>query len=587
MGKLFNVNKKGTKKKKILITVGGLGIAALVVGGVMLATGEKAEYTYKETEVEFGNLVVGVTESGTVDIGTVEQTFDLDMSALQRVSTSASSSSSSSQNNSSGGAMGGFYVGGFAGGDSVGEAAVGGTAQGGGLNMFSQIFGMSGGNTAAQGTDSSLTISNVLVSVGQQVSQGDVLFELEEESVAELEEQLQSNIEKAKADLDAVYADQKLSKQTAEYTYKTSTAYGTYAQTEYDTTVWELQQTVEEKEQALEQAKESLSGYQEQLTAITKSYEEAALILENCNWSLENTDKASDVLGYTYYFELAQSAESNVDSLKQKKEQLTRNVEQAEENVETAQKSYNSAKRSLAQGLISAQQTLDLRNLAYNTAQETYDIAMAYLEEDSSEQEEIYQEVQDKWEEFSSHISGNNVCAQYNGVITSVELAAGDSIYTGDVLVSLYNMDEVSMTVTVDEDDMTDISVGSQANISFTAYPNTTFTARVSEIADAVASSDGSVTYDVTVTLQGDVSGLFQGMTGDITFVTEETKDVLYVSKRAIITDNDKSYVKIRNEKGDIEKKEVVTGFTDGINIEIVEGLSEGDVVLIESKVGA
>ena len=89
----------------------------------------------------------------------------------------------------------------------------------------------------------------------------------------------------------------------------------------------------------------------------------------------------------------------------------------------------------------------------------------------------------------------------------------------------------------------------------------------------------------MTVTLEGDVSGLFQGMTGEITFVTEEMKDVLYVSKRAIITEGENSYVKVRTEDGKIEKKSVTTGFTDGVNIEIVEGLSEGDIVLIESKV--
>ena len=33
-------------------------------------------------------------------------------------------------------------------------------------------------------------------------------------------------------------------------------------------------------------------------------------------------------------------------------------------------------------------------------------------------------------------------------------------------------------------------------------------------------------------------------MTGDVTFVTEQTEEVLYVSRRAIITEDDKTYVK-------------------------------------------
>lgn len=89
----------------------------------------------------------------------------------------------------------------------------------------------------------------------------------------------------------------------------------------------------------------------------------------------------------------------------------------------------------------------------------------------------------------------------------------------------------------------------------------------------------------MTVTLQGDTSGLYEGMTGEVTFVTKETQEVLYVSNRAIFRDGTRSYVKVRDEAGNIQEKDVVTGFSDGVNVEIVEGLSEGDTVLIESKV--
>ena len=43
--------------------------------------------------------------------------------------------------------------------------------------------------------------------------------------------------------------------------------------------------------------------------------------------------------------------------------------------------------------------------------------------------------------------------------------------------------------------------------------------------------------------------------------------------------------MKVRDEDGTIVKKEITVGFTDGTYIQVVEGLSEGDVVLIESKV--
>ena len=85
----------------------------------------------------------------------------------------------------------------------------------------------------------------------------------------------------------------------------------------------------------------------------------------------------------------------------------------------------------------------------------------------------------------------------------------GDVIQTNDTLVTLYDMDEVTMAVNVDEDDMADIQVGTQANVVFTAYPDQIFQAVVSAVGDAQTDSNGNVIYEVTITLKGDVSGLF------------------------------------------------------------------------------
>ncbi len=568
--------KSWSKKRKLTTGICGVCVIAVTAGTISISGDSDTEVIYKETTVKYGTLVKGVTESGSVDIGTVDQTFDLDMSALKRTDSSDSSSSDGSSGSTAGSSSG---SGGFG-----GMSASGGGAQGG-LDMFGQIFNMGGSSSNSSSDDSTLTVAEVVVSVGQQVCEGDPLYLLEEDSVTELEEELQSNVEKAKADLEAVEADQTLSKQQAEYTYDSSSAYGNYIDTEYSTTLQELQNTADSAESTLEQAKSSLEDYQAQLTEITAAYEDAEQLLANCQYSLNSTDPADDTYGYVYFAQLTEQAQSTVDSLEQQKEELEQKVEQAEENVTTAENAYNKAKRELAQGKLTATETKQLRTLAYNTAQETYDIALGYLAQDLADQQDTYDETLEKWNEFSTYIDGNAVCAKYNGVITSVELEAGDKISTGTSLVTLYDMDEVTMTVTVDEDDMTDISLGSAANVALTAYPEDLFTAKVTAIGDAASDSSGNITYDVTVTLEGDVSGLFQSMTGDVTFVTEETADVLYVSRRAIITEDDKTYVKVKTADGSVEKKEVTTGLSDGSNIEISGDIAEGDTVLIESSI--
>lgn len=560
----------GVPQKYKLLALGlACGFAFIVICSA--AFGRDEEVTYRETTVEYGSLVVGIEESGTVDIGTVEQTFELDMSALQRVETSNSSGAGSMPGGNNFGGAGGMS----------------GGANAGGMDMFSQMFNMSGGSSsvASAGSGAStLEIAEVCVSVGQQVEAGDVLYRLENTGVEELAADLESNVTKAEADLNALIADQELSKATAENTYQTNVAYGNYAVTEKNSTISSLQQAVTEKEQALASAQESVTTFKAQLEQVQYDYNLAEENLGNCTWSLEHVDK-EDVFAFTYYFGLVKEATALAESVEQNLEKIESNLEQAEKNVETCKRELAKAQRNLAGGTLTAQETYELRMLAYNNAQETYDITLAYLEDDLAEQEEIYAEAKEKWDEFSSHIDGTEVRAKYSGVITSVNLAAGDALTTGAAIVTLYDINEVSMTVTLEEDDMEDISEGGLANISFTAYPDEIYKAVVSEVSDASSDSSGTTTYDVTVTLEGDASGLFQGMTGNITFITKEMEEVMYVSNRAITRSGTKSYVKVKDADGKVKTQEVITGFSDGVNVEIVEGLEVGDVVLIESKV--
>ena len=147
-------------KKKIVI-VGGVTLLACLTAGMLFGGSKAEETTYREVAVEYGTLVVGITESGAVDIGTVDQVFELDMSELQRVTTE----NGSSTGNGMGMAMGG----GMPSGSMQG---------GGGTDMFGQIFNMGGGDsTDTQSSESQLVIGEVCVAVGQQVKEKYQLME--------------------------------------------------------------------------------------------------------------------------------------------------------------------------------------------------------------------------------------------------------------------------------------------------------------------------------------------------------------------------------------------------------------------------
>ena len=72
------------KKKKVLPFLISGGLVLLLAGtaaGYLLIQNREEEVVYREDVVQYGELTVGLQETGSVEVGTTEQTFELDMSA--------------------------------------------------------------------------------------------------------------------------------------------------------------------------------------------------------------------------------------------------------------------------------------------------------------------------------------------------------------------------------------------------------------------------------------------------------------------------------------------------------------------------
>ena len=544
------------KNKKIWIGAGCsiaiLGIAA-TTGVLIWKNGQTSEVTYRETTVEYGNLTVGITEDSTVNIGTVSQTFDLDISAL--VSSDSSSSSSTSQN------------------DSMGA-------------MGMQMFSFGGDTYTSQSQE--MVIDSVHITVGQEIQAGDVLYTLTEDSVEEIRTQLEEDVEDTLADYQALTVEQQQSYLTAKQGYDTYVTNGSLAELTYNKKLQDLQDkvdeaadTLEEKQNQVNENLEKLVELQEELTSAKKDLKDAeAAVSEN------HDNRYNDPYYYTVYLNTRDMAQTIVDEIEDDIESLTDENETLLTEIGEATRSWNEACRNLESEKLTAQQTLETDQYYASVSSEWYSIQTTSLDNEKQSAYASYESAVKKLDEFNSYIVGNDVIAEDSGVVTEVPLEEGDGVTRNTSLVTLYDASDVTMEITVSEDDYKAIDQDGEVNITYTAYPDVVYNGVISEVSDAAYdSSSGEVYYTITVTVQGDVSGLYEGMTGDVTCVTKETKEVTYVSNRAIFRDGTRSYVKVRDENGNIVEKDVTTGFSDGVNVEITEGLSQGDTVLIESKV--
>jgi HlyD family secretion protein len=550
-------------KKKLII--GAVVLAVIIAAAAAITYGvvnsnSKETVVYRETTVEYGNLTVGITDDSSVNIGTLEQTFDLDISAL----VSSDSSSSSSQ----GGSMGG------------GDAMMGG---GGGGQMS---FDFGGNQYTSQ--EQEMEIESVNISVGQNINVGDVLYTLTEESVNEIRAQLEEDVNDTLAEYNTLKIEQQESRVSASQQQATYNVNGKYAQLIYDNTVEKLQEKIDE---ATEAVTEKQNQYNDNLAEILKLNDElnsANKDLKEANAAVEDNyaDRYDNAYYYTVFENSREMAQKIVDTLEDDIEKLTEENENLLLEIAEAERNLNAAGRDYEKGVLDAQKTLDTDTYYASVADEYYSIITTSLDNDLQTALDNYESAVEKLEEFDSYVVDNQVLSEYSGVVTEVPLAVSDTIGRNTRLITLYDQDEVTMDISISEDNYEIIDTDGQVNISFTAYPDTVFSGKITDVSDATYdSSSGEIYYTLTVTIQGDVSGLYEGMTGDITLVTKETKEVTYVSNRAIFRDGTRSYVKVRDENSEVVEKDVVTGFSDGVNVEIVEGLSKGDVVLIESKV--
>lgn len=544
----FIEEKKRTGQRIILLLLFiMIGTAIITV----MSFSKEDKTLYRESQVIKGNLARGVTESGSVDVGTAIQAFDLDISEF------------------TGSGNFTFDMGGMG-------------AQGGDMMMGM----MPGASDSGSASDRQLEIEQVYVEAGQEIESGTPILKLTRESVEKIRTELSQDVTDAELVFQQALTSQKQTEADAQGEYKLGALYADYSQAEYDETVSTLTQAVEKAQEDLTETEEELSDAQQELTEKEALLAEEKKVLENALFTAEGTDKENALYWWIIAQQTAGEAQEMADTLEDEIGQLKENIEDYREKKTENETALALAQKELESGEITARGELDKRKYNAENAQEIYNVAVEQSAFETETAREDYEEAVGKLEEFDSVIVEQVISADHFGVVTEVYVAAGDYLTGSMDLISLNNYDEVTITLSVEEDDLEAAALGNTANVTLAAFEDEVFTGVVTEIGDAEIDSNTNKTmYSVTVTVQNTGRVLYQDMTAEVTFVTDEVSEVLYIPVRAVTQENGADYVKVREEDGTIVRKKVTTGFTDGINIEIKEGLCEGETVLTESKV--
>ncbi|MDD2969265.1 MAG: HlyD family efflux transporter periplasmic adaptor subunit [Lachnospiraceae bacterium] len=514
----------------ILMIASVLGMAGYTL---FIKPGLEEDVTiYKEAVVEYGDLVMGIVESGSIAAEEESQNFTLNLETEEDEEEDDDS------------------------------------------------------DDEDEDTTKYLEIEESYIVIGQRVSQGDEIYRLTEDSVESVRNKLELEAAEAQTALAEAQLSFELDTLDAQNTLQSSAAKGNAAGDIYKNSIAQLNNEIADLNAKVTASKRQIDIYSEQIFnlqadddgSLLESYEEAKEDYEEADKENEMTFVAKQAA----YLEAKEAYESYVENLKTLQEQMTAQ----EEKVIAYQLEIEGTKAELTRTTLEAKQTYETETITGSIAPDTYEYAKGTLEEAVVEAQTAVEEANEKLTDFETFVGDGSVYAQSDGLIMSVNYETGDSLINSGELFTYVTQDSITLSVDVSQEDIVDLAVGDSVSIAFTAYPDENYSGEITAITTTATSEHATtISYPVTIKVLGDTSKLYEGMTGDVTFVTDQKEQTAYVSRKAIIEENGNTYVYQKNKNGDMILTEVETGFTDGINIEIISGLEADDVIYIASKI--
>ena len=385
-----------------------------------------------------------------------------------------------------------------------------------------------------------LKIEEVYAASGEEVTAGDKILKLTEDSVEEARKELERALEDAELAYRTGAIEYEQNLITAEYTRDSAILTGQQAKEIYDETVASLQSAVTRAEEELQDAEDDIAEYESYVNdGSYKSYfkvdEYRAIYDENLKaltdkmdeWGISwsqitgsgggSTQLSVDVSGNNAQPQSGGTSNANIlASLYSILEQNLKDLEEAEDKYEDALtnaafelQTLQLKLPSLQQAVTEAKENYEIQQaqakLTYETslssaerAESDYNTTVEKAKSDLAALKSTYEDAKENLELFESSVGDGYFYASEDGTILRTMVRAEQAL-TSDAVVFVYsNPKELTVTVSVDQSDITKLIVGDSAYVQSSAGSG--YTGVITAI-DPVSSSDSrtSVIYSVTV----------------------------------------------------------------------------------------
>ncbi|HCD22803.1 MAG TPA: efflux transporter periplasmic adaptor subunit [Flavobacteriaceae bacterium] len=260
--------------------------------------------------------------------------------------------------------------------------------------------------------------------------------------------------------------------------------------------------------------------------------------------------------------------------------QASMRVKSSEVAFANAQIEFSRNKQLFEKQVISSQE--------FNTQKLRFDQARLDLENAKSDYEIIK-----LGSAGGSATSNTNIRATVSGTILEIPVKEGDQVIlsnnfnAGTTIATIADLTMMIFEGKVDEGEVNKLSIGMPLSISLGAMEKTTLDATLRFVSPKGIEEQGAVQFKIEgdVIIKEDVL-VRAGYSANATLVTERKVDVLSLPEAVLQFDRktDKPYVEVLIGDQKFERRDIEIGISDGINVEIISGVTAEDKVKVWNK---
>ncbi len=219
-------------------------------------------------------------------------------------------------------------------------------------------------------------------------------------------------------------------------------------------------------------------------------------------------------------------------------------VEDAQEKLDDAQLALDRAQQQADQQLQAASNDLARTADAYRQAQNDLDALLSGADARDVESAQLQvEQARLSLEQARLRLEQATLTAPLRGTVTAVNVQAGGMAGGGQSAVLLSVLDPLKVTLNLDETDVAQVAVGTEATVIVDAFPDVELTGVVTSIAPVANVQSGVVLYPVEVSLAPTDLPVRAGMTAEVEIIIATRENVLIVPLRAVQSANGRTFV--------------------------------------------